>query len=55
MNAGTSNWVGPAILALFLPVVGVAGVMWIYAVLYLISAVLTLFLTLPDEKAGTVF
>ena len=51
LGAGASNWVGPAIVAVFLPVVGVAGVMWIYAVLYLLSAVLTLFLTLPAEKA----
>ncbi|NLS93941.1 MAG: MFS transporter [Planctomycetaceae bacterium] len=49
LGAGASNWVGPAIVALFLPVVGVGGVMWIYAVLYLISAVMTLFLTLPSE------
>jgi hypothetical protein len=27
--------------------------MWIYAVLYLISAVLALFLTLPGEKTGS--
>ncbi|MGC1272080.1 MAG: MFS transporter [Planctomycetaceae bacterium] len=51
LGAGASVWVGPAIVALFLPVVGVAGVMWIYAVLYLISAVLTLFLTLPADEA----
>jgi MFS family permease len=50
LGAGASNWVGPAIVWLFLPVVGVGGVMWIYAVLYLISAVLTLFLTLPSEE-----
>ena len=49
LGAGASNWVGPAIVALFLPVVGVGGVMWIYAVLYLVSAVMTLFLTLPSE------
>lgn len=49
LGAGTSVWVGPAIVALFLPRVGVAGVMWIFAVLYLISAVLALFLTLPSE------
>ncbi len=49
LGAGASNWVGPAIVALFLPLVGVGGVMWIYAVLYLISAVMTLFLTLPPE------
>jgi polyol permease family len=50
LGAGASNWVGPAIVALFLPVVGVGGVMWIYAVLYVISALLTLFLTLPGEQ-----
>lgn len=49
LGAGASVWVGPAIVGLFLPVVGVAGVMWIFAGLYLISAVLAMFLTLPDE------
>ncbi len=52
LGAGASNWVGPAIVALFLPIVGVGGVMWIYAVLYLVSAVLTLLLTLPSEEAS---
>ena len=51
LGAGASVWVGPAIVALFLPTLGVAGVMWIFAGLYLLSAVLTLFLTLPDEPA----
>ena len=50
LGAGASNWAGPAIVALFLPLVGVAGVMWVYAVLYLVSAILTLFLTLPEEQ-----
>lgn len=50
LGAGASNWVGPAIVAMFLPLLGVGGVMWIYAVLYVISAVLTLFLTLPSEE-----
>lgn len=49
LGAGASNWAGPAIVAVFLPFVGVGGVMWIYAVLYLISAALTLLLTLPEE------
>ena len=58
LGAGASVWVGPAIVALFLPRVGVAGVMWIFAVLYLISSLLTLSLTLPvearlPEAAGT--
>jgi polyol permease family len=52
LGAGASVWVGPAIVTLFLVPLGVAGVMWIYAVLYLVSAVLTMFLTLPPEHAG---
>jgi polyol permease family len=50
LGAGASNWVGPAIVWLFKPSLGVGGVMWIYAVLYIISAVLTMFLTLPPEE-----
>lgn len=52
LGAGASVWVGPGIVALFLRSVGVGGVMWIYAVLYLISAVLALFLTLPAERSS---
>jgi polyol permease family len=51
LGAGASVWVGPALVAVFLPQVGVAGVMWIFAVLYLISGMLALFLTLPTELA----
>ncbi len=50
LGAGASVWVGPALVALFLKPLGVVGVMWLFAILYLISAVLTLFLTLPDEE-----
>jgi polyol permease family len=49
LGAGASNWFGPAIVYLFLKPLGVGGVMWIYAVLYLVSAVLAMFLTLPPE------
>lgn len=49
LGAGASAWVGPAIAGLFLTPLGVAGVMWIFAALYLVSAVLTLRLTLPSE------
>jgi MFS family permease len=51
LGAGASVWVGPAIVGLFLAPLGVVGVMWIFAVLYLISAALTLRLTLPVETA----
>lgn len=50
LGAGASVWVGPAIVGLFLPTLGVGGVMWIFAGLYVLSAVLTLFLTLPDDE-----
>lgn len=50
LGAGASAWVGPAVVGIFLPVVGVGGVMWIFAVLYVISAVLTLFMKVPEDK-----
>lgn len=50
LGAGASVWAGPAIVALFLRPLGVAGVMWIFAGLYLLSAVLALFLTLPTDE-----
>ena len=53
LGAGASVWVGPAIVGLFLAPLGVAGVMWIFAALYLVSAVLTLRLTLPSEEADS--
>jgi polyol permease family len=52
LGAGASNWVGPAIVYLFKPAVGVGGVMWIYAILYLVSAGLALLLTLPTEETA---
>ena len=51
-GAGASAWVGPGIVGVFLPWLGVGGVMWIFAVLYAISAVMTLFLTLPPDQAA---
>lgn len=50
LGAGASAWVGPGVVALLLPVAGVVGVMWAYAVLYLISAALALALTLPSVE-----
>jgi polyol permease family len=51
LGAGAANWVGPGVLTLFWEKYGVGVVMWIYAGLYLISAVMALFLTLPKEEA----
>ena len=50
LGAGASVWVGPAIVAIFLSRVGVEGVMWIFSLLYLLSAVLALMLRLPSEE-----
>jgi polyol permease family len=50
LGAGASTWVGPAIVGLFLAPLGVGGVMWIFAALYVISAVLAWTLKLPAEE-----
>src|ERR1700719_457078 len=54
LGAGASAMPGPAIVAVFIGPLGVEGVMWIFAGLYALSAVLALFLTLPEEvERGT--
>ncbi len=49
LGAGLPVFIGPAIVGLFIGLVGNAGVIWILAVLYIISALLTKFITLPDN------
>jgi polyol permease family len=51
-GAGASVWVGPAIVGIFLPLLGVGGVMWIFAVLYAISAVLTALMKVQENRAA---
>lgn len=46
LGAGLPVFVGPAIVALFIGSAGAEGIIWILAVLYFISAVLTRFITL---------
>jgi polyol permease family/HAD superfamily hydrolase (TIGR01509 family) len=54
LGAGASALLGPAIVALSIGPLGVEGVMWIFAGLYGLSALLALFLTLPEElERGT--
>ena len=48
LGAGLPVFVGPAIVGLFIGSLGAEGIIWILAVLYFISAVLTRFITLPD-------
>lgn len=49
LGAGASVWIGPAIVGLLLGRIGVVGIMWVFAGLYLLSGILALTLTLPDE------
>jgi len=49
LGAGLCVFVGPAIVTLFFDLVDVKGVMWILAGLYVIAAILSRFLTLPQE------
>ena len=49
LGSGTSTWIGPAIVGLCLPWAGVAGVIWIFALMYLAAAMISFTLRLPDE------
>ncbi|HEY4111268.1 MFS transporter [Puia sp.] len=49
LGAGLPVFVGPAIVGLFIGSVGNAGVIWILASLYFLGAILTRFITLPDN------
>jgi polyol permease family len=49
LGAGLAVFVGPAIVGLFIGSVGNEGVVWILAGLYLVSAILTRFIALPDN------
>jgi len=54
LGAGAATFVGPAIVSLFLGPVGAAGVVVIFAALYVVAAVLTRFLTLPETTKKAV-
>jgi hypothetical protein len=46
-----STWIGPAIAGLFLPLLGVSGVIWIFAFMYLVAAVISATLRIPGIRA----
>ena len=52
LGAGLAVFAGPAIVGLFIGVAGAEGVIWILAGLYLLSAILTRFITLPPGDAS---
>lgn len=49
LGAGLPVFVGPAIVGLFIGIVGDVGVMWILALLHFASSIITKFITLPDK------
>ena len=49
LGAGASTWVGPAVVAIFLNSLGAAGVIWIFAGLYVVSAMLMIKLRDPKH------
>ncbi|HWR13558.1 MAG TPA: MFS transporter [Terriglobales bacterium] len=51
LGAGVSVWAGPAVVALFLIPLGEIGVIWIFAILHLISGALAMTLTHKPTEA----
>jgi len=54
LGAGLPVFVGPAIVGLTIGLLGSEGVVWILAGLYVISAILTNFISLPEESQESV-
>ncbi|MFC6061382.1 MFS transporter [Streptomyces ochraceiscleroticus] len=52
LGAGGAAFVGPAIVSVFLGPLGPGGVVIIFAALYVVSALLTLYLKLPGQQGG---
>jgi polyol permease family len=51
LGSGMSTWIGPAIAGVFLPLLGVSGVIWIFACMYLTAAVISFTLRIPGVHA----
>jgi MFS family permease len=51
LGSGMSTWIGPAIAGIFLPILGVSGVIWIFAFMYLAAAVISYKLRLPGIRS----
>jgi polyol permease family len=54
LGAGAAMLVGPGLVRLFLHPVGVAGLMWIFAALYLLSGFLARTLTIPVDTMAEI-
>lgn len=51
LGSGLSMFTGPAIVGIFQPLVGIAGVIWIFAFMYVVSAVLSYMLKIPGVRS----
>ena len=51
LGSGMSTWIGPAIAGIFLPLLGVSGVIWIFAFMYLAAAVISYTLRIPGIRS----
>jgi polyol permease family len=52
LGSGMSIWLGPAVVGVCLPRFGVYGVIWVFAGMYLIAAVISYTLKLPNEATS---
>ncbi|KAA9028568.1 MFS transporter [Niallia endozanthoxylica] len=50
LAAGLSTFVAPALAGIFIGPLGAEGVVWIFAVLYIISAIITKFIRVPEQE-----
>jgi len=50
LGAGLPVFVGPALVGLFYKLIGTGGLMWLFAGLYVVSAILMTFITLPKGE-----
>ena len=51
LGSGMSTFIGPAIAGVFLPLLGVSGVIWIFAFMYVAAAVISYMLRIPGIRA----
>jgi polyol permease family len=51
LGSGLSTFIGPAIAGIFLPWLGVSGVIWIFAFMYLLAAAVSFMLRIPGVRA----
>ena len=51
LGSGLSTFLGPAIAGLFLPLMGISGIIWTFAIMYLVAAAIGIMLKNPEIHA----